>query len=185
RIRWKYKRTHKKSLTTKPKVLLPTKQPKPMITSLDPTVKVKEIKQTHHRLPVFLNAFRTFPSSHRSVIKSQRKLQEKSTCELPVLVEVNTRLSSNDMHPLPHRKRSKALGLLRATFHRSNSTGGVLKPVSLSKQEEDSIVVVQVKKRKRDTILGMTRKLSEKIVEQSHKIQEKPSRIKHKFKFEL
>lgn len=121
------------------------------------------------------------------LIKSQRKMPKRSSstgelnkdgCSLPALMEVETRNSEDsfssgsgtDSSLTPasggsSSKKSRAMGLLRSTFHRSLSTDTMMinrasSSYSSLSEDENVIAVVAAKKRKRDAILGLTRKFS-------------------------
>jgi hypothetical protein len=169
--------SRKKSLTNKPKaVIIPT-------TSKHKTIATAE---TSSRKPL-LKAFRTFPSPSSTkqsfnihqLIKSQRKTRQRSPSDvLPALVEVSSRSSAEEdtsscnsteleeeeliFVATSNTKRNRALGLLRSTFHRSHSTGQLLQQTnSFSSLSEDEFFDSNKKKtRKRDAILGITRKFS-------------------------
>ncbi|KAK4514844.1 uncharacterized protein ATC70_002449 [Mucor velutinosus] len=181
------KHSKKKSLTHKPKAIIPSTKPKTAVIAL--TTKTTHIDDAKHALvqqqqkvPLF-HALRTFPSSSsknplniHQLIKSHRKIPKRSnsTGHLnaheallpPSLVNSEEDTSSDEssihIQTLSPNKRSRALGLLRSTFQRSNSTGHLKQGLnsSFSSLSEDEEVVIEVKKRKRDTLFGITRKFS-------------------------
>ncbi|GAN01734.1 hypothetical protein MAM1_0011c01169 [Mucor ambiguus] len=180
------KHSKKKSLTHKPKAIIPSTKPKTAVVAL--ATKTTDIDDAKHALvqqqktPLF-HALRTFPSSSsknplniHQLIKSHRKIPKRSnsTGQLnthaaslpPSLVgsEEDTSSDESSIHIqiLSPTKRNRALGLLRSTFHRSSSTGHLKQGLnsSFSSLSEDEGVVTEVKKRKRDTLFGITRKFS-------------------------
>ncbi|KAL9540693.1 hypothetical protein MBANPS3_009541 [Mucor bainieri] len=182
------KHSKKKSLTHKPKAIIPSTKPKTAVIAL--TTKTTHIDDAKHALvqqqkvPLF-HALRTFPSASsknplniHQLIKSHRKIPKRSnstghlnTHEAslpPSLVNSEEETSSDEssihIQTLSPTKRNRALGLLRSTFHRSNSTGHLKQGLnsSFSSLSEDEGVVIEAKKRKRDTLFGITRKFSSK-----------------------
>jgi hypothetical protein len=169
----KKRHSRKKSLTSKPKAII------------IPTTTTSKHKVITEQKPL-LQAFRTFPSPSNTkqsfnihqLIKSQRKTRQRSTSDtLPALVEVTSRSSAEDTSSCnsteidedlilvasSSNKRNRALGLLRSTFHRSHSTGQILQQSnSFSSLSDEEFFEAGTKKRtrKRDAILGITRKFS-------------------------
>ncbi|KAF1802657.1 hypothetical protein V8B55DRAFT_1481868 [Mucor lusitanicus] len=179
------KHSKKKSLTHKPKAIIPSTKPKTAVIAL--ATKTTPIDDAKHALVQqkvpLLHAFRTFPSSSgknplniHQLIKSHRKIPKRSnsTGHLinevslpPSLVNSEEDTSSDDssihIQTLSPIKRNRALGLLRSTFHRSNSTGQLKQGLNSSfssLSEDEGVVVIEAKKRKRDTLFGITRKFS-------------------------
>ncbi|KAG2192147.1 hypothetical protein INT46_002963 [Mucor plumbeus] len=176
----------KKSLTHKPKtIIMPSTKPKAAIIAL--TTKVSHANNakeaiSQQKIPL-LHALRTFPSSSskhplniHQLIRSQRKIPKRnnSTGHIqtsnvilpPSLVNSEEDTSSDEssiqIQSISMSKKNRAIGLLRSTFHRSNSTGQLKQRLnsSFSSLSEDEGVVIDAKKRKRDTIFGITRKFS-------------------------
>lgn len=174
----------KKSLTHKPKAIIPSTKPKTAVVALTTKTtnmdKAKDALVQQQKVPLF-HALRTFPSSSskniHQLIKSHRKIPKRSNSTghmrsneallPPSLVNSEEDTSSDEssihIQTLSLSKRNRAIGLLRSTFHRSNSTGHLKQGLNSSfssLSDEDEGVVIGAKKRKRDTLFGITRKFS-------------------------
>ncbi|GAA5810124.1 hypothetical protein MFLAVUS_003543 [Mucor flavus] len=188
----KKKRHHrKKSLTSKKSVVIPTIIPTKgtVVINLGTT---NTLTQSQRAPP--LQSFHTIPSTAKQapvMIKSQRKLLLRSSStgqlnmsSLPALIEVDTRSSeessvcssTNEEHV---SKRDRAIDLLRSTFQRSHSSNSILRKsnsFSSSFSSDEGIVVVEEKRRKRDAILGIRRKLSVKFIAHSNILAEEDTK---------
>ncbi|KAI9365764.1 hypothetical protein BD770DRAFT_79247 [Pilaira anomala] len=181
----KKKKNHqrKKSLTSKPKsVIIPPVIPtKGTVTiSLGTTTATTTTPTPTQHAPL-LYSFNTFPSPKQKhqlatttskMIKSQRKMLRRSCStgqlnisSLPALIEVDTRSSEessicSSMSDDHMRKRDRAIGLLRSTFHRGHKSSNNLllhksnSAFSSEEEEEESIVIVEEKRRKRDAFFA-------------------------------
>ncbi|CEP12221.1 hypothetical protein [Parasitella parasitica] len=177
----------RKSLTLKPKaVIIPcTKlktntiaKPNPLTEKPVPVVNGESAKDApfQQKAPL-LQALRTFPSSsskktlhihqliksHSETVKRSNSTGHIRTRHAAGLLHSEEETSSDEssirMQSLSISKRDRAIGLLRSTFHRSNSTGHLKQGLDSSFSSEDEGGAV-IKKRKRDTIFALTRKFS-------------------------
>lgn len=179
----KKRHSRKKSLTSKPKAaIIPTTNKHKFIKTAE--IAVLEGNPILHASRTFPSSTNTKHSFNiHDLIKNQRKTRLRSPSDaLPALVEVNSRSSAEEdtsscnsteleedeeqlIFVTSSSKRRRALGLLRSTFHRSHSTNQLLQqPSSLLSLSDDEFLdmTTSAKKRtrKRDAILGITRKLS-------------------------
>ncbi|KAI8327713.1 hypothetical protein EDC96DRAFT_531400 [Choanephora cucurbitarum] len=149
---------------------------------ITPTEQQKQIKWKAYKRNAPVRPTITIHAHSSPLIKSQHKLSyERYTSDMPIITEVHTHLvSREDSHSSSETvvadsdrrrsldgKRRKALGfIIRSRFHRTQSTGDLETLVC----SDDCL---DKKMRKRDTILGITRKFSDKLVEQQKRLDNK------------